>query len=145
MLFPTSGPLSFVTMVIFCPLPKSARKVAYMLVITDRFSKGTRVIPFRSFSAEVNADSFLEYWVCSYGIPVYLLIDNGPQFAAMLFAAISERLAINQLSTVIYHPQTDGRAERFNNNICSWLYHYNADHQGDEDAYVSPLTYAYHL
>ena len=54
-------------------------------MITDRFTKPTRVLPLRKITAYNVALAFVEHWVFSYGPPECVISDNGKQFAAKFF------------------------------------------------------------
>ena len=144
-LFPAAGPLEFVGMDLLGPFPKSKKGYLYILVITDRFSKMTRAIPMRSTTAASVAQAFLDNWVYPYGVPSYLVTDNGPQFASKFFEAVCTMLGVQHYLTTAYHPQTNGQSERFNRTILDRLRHYVADHQADWDEFVQPLVYAYNM
>jgi Integrase zinc binding domain len=59
-LFPASGPLDFVTINIFGPLPKTEHGNRFLLVISDRFSKLTRTVPLRTITALGVAKAFCD-------------------------------------------------------------------------------------
>ncbi|CAN8067637.1 unnamed protein product [Agarophyton chilense] len=144
-LFPAAKPLEFVAMDIVGPFPKSVTGHEYILVITDRFTKLCREVPLRPTTAPVVARTFLENWAYPYGIPNYLLTDNGPQFVSKFFEEICRALGTKHVTTTAYHPQANGQAERFNKTLVQRLRHYVADHQSNWHAYVQPLTYGYNL
>ena len=144
-LFPAAGPLEFVAMDLLGPLPKTKSGHVYVLVITDRFSKLTRAIPLGSTTASSVAKAFLEHWVYVYGVPNYLLTDNGPQFAAKFFDTVCGMLGVKHFFTTAYHPQTNGQAERFNKTILDRIRHYVVEHQADWDKFIQPLAYAYNM
>ena len=50
-----------------------------------------------------------------------MLSDRGPQFAAKVFRAMLNRLGVNSVLSMAYHPQTDGTAERVNQEIEAYL------------------------
>jgi transposase InsO family protein len=120
-LFPATEPLEYVAMDILGPLPKTEHGHRFLLVICDRFSKLTRTVPLRSTSALVVAKAFCEHWVLVYGLPRYLLTDNGTQFTAKFFLAVCHDLGISKVFTTAYHPQTNGKVERFNRTILNAL------------------------
>ena len=144
-LFPAAGPLEFVAMDLFGPLPKTAHGNKHILVITDRFTKMCRAIPLRTAQAPQVAQAFLDSWVYPYGVPDTLLTDNGPQFTAKFFESVCGLLGIRHVLTTAYHPQTNGQAERFNRTLGTRLRHYVTEHQRDWDEFVQPLTYAYNM
>ena len=55
-----------------------------MLVISDRFTKLTQVVPLKHITAYDVAVAFLEHWVFKYGAPATLLSDNRSQFVFAL-------------------------------------------------------------
>ena len=59
-----------------------------MLVISDRFTKLTQVVPLKRISAYDVAVAFVEHWVFKYGAPATLLSDNGSQFVALFFRRV---------------------------------------------------------
>ena len=144
-LFPAAGPLEFVAMDLFGPLPKTAHGNRHILVITDRYTKMCRAIPLRTAQAPQVAQAFLDSWVYPYGMPDTVLTDNGPQFTAKFFESVCGLLGIRHVLTTAYHPQTNGQAERFNRTLGIRLRHYVTEHQRDWDEFVQPLTYAYNM
>ncbi|KAL0192088.1 hypothetical protein M9458_010384, partial [Cirrhinus mrigala] len=73
------------------PLPKSVRGHEHILVIVD--------------------------YATLLGIPVEILTDQGTPFMSRLMADLCRLLRVKQLRTTVYHPQTDGLVERFNQTL----------------------------
>ncbi len=142
-LFPAAAPLEFVCMDLLGPLPRTARHNRFLLVLTDRFSKLTRTVPLTNTSTPTVAKAFCEHWVFAYGAPVYLLTDNGSQFASKFFLDVCSILGVKQLFTTTYHPQTNGQAERFNRTLLQALRNYIAEHQRNWDQFSSAITFGY--
>ena len=142
-LFTATKPFESVSIDILGPLPKSRRSKRFMLVITDRFSKLTAVVPLRNVNAYSTAVAFCEAWVLKYGPPKTLLSDNGKQFASRFFLSVCQLLGVMNAFTSAYHPQANGQVERYNRTILSMLRCYVEEHQNDWDRYASALTYAY--
>ena len=67
--FPATKPLVSFCIDILGQLTKSKRKYIFLLVITDRFTKLTRVVPLRKITACNVAVAFVEHWVFSYVPP----------------------------------------------------------------------------
>ena len=59
-----------------------------IMVISDRFTKLTQVLPLRSTETYDVAVAFVEHWVYKYGAPNRVVSDNGPQFVARLFQSV---------------------------------------------------------
>ena len=49
----------------------------------------------------------------SYGIPEQVVSDNGPQFTSDKFAEFMRQNRIKHIRSILYHPSTNGLAERF--------------------------------
>lgn len=96
------------------PLPKTMEGNRFMVVIKDRYNKITKEFPTTKTYAITVARIFLKLWVANYGIRFRLLTDNGPQFASKFFVAVCSTLWVNNSTVTEYHPQTNGKAERFN-------------------------------
>lgn len=144
-LFPAGEPLESVCIDILGPLIRTARGHEYLMVISDRFTKLTRMIPMRGISAPAVERAFVDSWVFTYGPPLDLLADNGRQFTSKFFQGVCDALNIHNSFTTTYHPQTNGQVECFNRSIASSLKAYVADHPRDWDLSTSSLTYAYNF
>lgn len=79
-LFPAPCSLGFVPIDIAIPFPKLSRGNQIVVVITYHYSKLTRSIPRANVTAAHVVLIFLNHLVISYGLPNYLLSDNGTQF-----------------------------------------------------------------
>ena len=142
-LFPATDPFTDVCLDLLGPLPETANGNEYLLVIVDRFTKLTRVVPIPNQDAETVVSAFLDTWVASYGPPDTLLTDNGPQLTSVHFRGVVGMLGIRHITSTTYHPQTQGQVERYNRTIVAQLRTYIEDHQDRWDELVSVLTVAY--
>lgn len=52
------------------------------------------------------------------GIPSEILTDQGTPFMSRLMADLCHVLKVKQLRTSVYHPQTDGLVDQFNQTLC---------------------------
>ena len=142
-LFPAQRPLEGLSSDILGPLTKTKKGHRFLLVITDRFTKLTQVIPLRRIDAYTIAVAFVEAWIFKYGPPKTLISDNGKQFAAKFFQAFCSLLGLSNIFTSTYHPQTNGQVERYNRTILAMLRNYVNEHQDDWNRYATAHTYAY--
>lgn len=56
-----------------------------------------------------------------YGIPNFVLTDNGPQFSAKFFAGFCVYLGVKHLTTTAYHRQANGQTDRYNITLVARL------------------------
>jgi len=127
-LFPATEPFADLAIYLLGPLPRTPEGYDYILVIRDRFSKVMRAVSLKDISALGVLLTFLDTWVAIYGIPDSVLLDNGPQFAAVLWQGVLKALGIDTNYATPYHPQTNGQVERFNKTLVKQLRHYVSDH-----------------
>ncbi|XP_058638128.1 uncharacterized protein LOC131544123 [Onychostoma macrolepis] len=114
------------------PLPKSARGHEHILVIVDYATRYPEAIPLRKANAKTIAQElFLLFsWV---GIPSEILTDQGTPFMSRLMADLCRLLRVKQVRTTVYHPQTDGLVERFNQTLKQMLWRVAAEDRRDWD------------
>ena len=143
--FPPEGPLEDIAVDLVGPFSPTAKGYKMILVISDRFTKLTQVVPLRTTGAYDVAVAFVEHWVYKYGAPDRVVSDNGPQFIARLFQSVCRLLGMKTVPSSAFHPQTNGQVERYNRSLLAMLRHYVGEHQDDWDRYASAVTYAYNM
>lgn len=90
---------------LFGPSPRSFSGNTSILVITDRYYKLARTIAQPSTTVPMAAKVFLSYWVLPYGIPDYLLANNGPQLVAKFSDIVWAELETTHMTTKRFNPQ----------------------------------------
>ncbi len=114
------------------PLPKSARGHEHILVIVDYATRYPEAVPLRKATAKSIAREL--FLLCSrVGIPAEILTDQGTPFMSRLIADLCTLLKVKQLRTSVYHPQTDGLVERFNQTLKQMLRRVVAEDKRDWD------------
>ncbi|KAI2655672.1 Transposon Tf2-9 polyprotein [Labeo rohita] len=102
-------------------LPAS-RNYTTILTVIDRFSKSCRLIPLTKLpSAFETAEVLMEQVFRFYGLPEDIVSDRGPQFTSRVWAAFCKHLNINVSLTSGYHPESNGQAERLNQELTRFL------------------------
>ena len=103
------------------PFPKAVGNKKYLLVGTDYFIKWVEAEPLANIRY-VDAKKFL--WkniVTRFGVPHFLISDNGLQFDSNSFRLYCSELGItNRYSTPAY-PQRNGQAEAANKVIVNGI------------------------
>ncbi|KAI2662301.1 Retrovirus-related Pol polyprotein from transposon 17.6 [Labeo rohita] len=117
------------------PLPKSARGHEHILVIVDYATRYPEAVPLRKATAKAIAQE-LFLLASRVGIPTEILTDQGTPFMSRLMADLCGLLRVKQLRTTVYHPQTDGLVERFNQTLKQMLRRVAAEDRRDWDLMI---------
>jgi len=95
------------------PLSTSHTGNSYILIIQDLLTKYSLAIPLKHSGAIDVADAFLNEFICTYGAPKALLIDQGTHFLNInLMKNIAKGFRITQYKTTAYRPQANGSIEQ---------------------------------
>jgi len=114
------------------PLPRSQHGNQMLLVLKDRFSKWTELVPLRSATAESLRKSFRECIIARYGVPKVVITDNGVQFASRNFKGFLAEMGISQQFTAIYTPQ-ENPTERANRTVKTMIAQFAGQDQRNWD------------
>ncbi|KAK3535972.1 hypothetical protein QTP70_022854 [Hemibagrus guttatus] len=92
-----------------------------VLVVVDRFSKGCKLMPLKGLpSAMQTAEALFLHMFRNFGLPEDIVSDWGSQFTSRVWGSLCARLGIGVSLSSGYHPQSNGQAERLNQEI-SWF------------------------
>uniref|UniRef100_A0A8C1YTF7 Gypsy retrotransposon integrase-like protein 1 n=1 Tax=Cyprinus carpio TaxID=7962 RepID=A0A8C1YTF7_CYPCA len=128
-------PFERIGMDIVGPLPKSARGHEHILVIVDYATRYPEAVPLRKATAKSIAQE-LFLLASRVGLPSEILTDQGTPFMSRLMADLCRLLRVKQLRTTVYHPQTDGLVERFNQTLKQILRRVAAEDKRDWDLMI---------
>jgi len=113
------------------PLPES-RGFNAILTIVDKFSKTPYFIPTRTeLTAEGAARLLLDNVIRLHGLPWKIYSDRGPQFLSRFMKELYRLLSMEGAPSTAYHPQTNGQAERMNQEVEQFLRLYVEYRQAD--------------
>ena len=123
------------------PYPRTSKGNAYVLVVTDTFSRWVEAFPIRSATA-TNLVKILEEEVFSrWGYPRRILSDNGTQFTGHTWAEASQRWDCELWTTPVYHPRANP-TERRNQEIKKGLrLRLEPSNQRTSDQYLPELLF----
>lgn len=102
------------------PLPKTLKGNQYLLTAMDLGTDWmiAQALPRRSGQSVIE---MLQYIIYTYGKPLRILTDNGEEFMSYGVQGILQRFGIRHDHTTPYHPQTNGRLEKFNDILTQML------------------------
>ena len=113
------------------PLIRYGRDYDRLLVVTDRATKMTHLIPSNAHeTAEDTAELLLNFVFKYHGLPRSIHSDRAPVLMSETWDQICRRLDIKLRATSAFHPQGNGQAERTNQTVKTLLRvarHYNKD------------------
>ncbi|XP_019155153.1 PREDICTED: uncharacterized protein LOC109152024 [Ipomoea nil] len=101
--------------------PKSSAGHAYILAATDYFSKWAEAVALKEVKKENVADFLRVHIVYRFGIPRYILTDNGKPFDNKLMDKICKLFDFKQRNSSAYYAAANGLAEAFNKTLCNLL------------------------
>ena len=89
-----------------------------VLTVVDRFSKMVHFIPMPKLpSAKGTAEAVLSHVFRIHGFPRDVVSDRGPQFISQFWKAFCSLLGATVSLSSGYHPQSNGQAERLNQEL----------------------------
>jgi transposase InsO family protein len=125
------------------PLPKTKKGRQYLLTAMDLGTDYPLAEPLASRSAE-SVINLNRHIVSTFGKPRAILTDNGEEFRSYAYENFLQRLGIEHLHTSPYHPQTNGRLEKFNDTLVQMLARLSApDTQDQWDEYLPDALLAH--
>jgi transposase InsO family protein len=93
------------------PLHETKSGNRYILVVIDHYSKWCEAKAVADHGAKTVAKFLEDDVICRYGVPKFVLIDNGGEWAAE-FDAMCKDYGIHHQHTARQWPQCNGMAER---------------------------------
>lgn len=124
------------------PCPRSTRGHRFILVVCDYFSKFMLSFPLRQATARAVTKIMEEHVFLLFGVPEFLLSDNGVQFKSKEFTKLLSDYKVKHRTTPLYHPEPNF-VERANRTIKTMISSYVQDNQKHWDSNLAKLTCAY--
>ncbi len=128
---------------LFGPMVDASRKSAYILCITDAFTKYAVVTSIHNKDAQTVAKAIFEQWFCKFGIPAQIHMDGGKEFVNKLLTELCELLNVQHTKTTPYHPQCNSQVEVFNKTVKKYLASYVDETTFNWDKFLPALMLAY--
>lgn len=138
-----SYPWQCISMDLMGPFPRSTQGNTFLLVVSDYFSKYVLLKPIRKATAK-SIISFVENEVfLIYGVPQFIVCDNGTQFAGNEFRALAKSYEVQKIYyNAKYHPQIN-QTERVNRVIGTAIRSYiKANNHKEWDKQIPKIAYA---
>lgn len=123
--FPPSQRFEHIHIDIVGPL-RLSNDYRYCVTIIDRTTNWPEAVPVRDITAETVARALYENWIVRFGCPLRISTDQGRQFESALFISLMKRFGIARIRTTAYHPQANGKIERWHRTMKTALMARNA-------------------
>jgi transposase InsO family protein len=114
----------------------------HLLVITDHFTKFSRVVPTRNESVKTTAKALYEF-MNLYGYPEKLHSDQGRNFESRIIQELCTMCGVVKSRTTPYHAQGNGACERMNQTLLKMLGTLSEDKKSRWEEYLNSIVYAY--
>ena len=102
-------------------IPSAPRENRYILTCIDHYSGWAECYPLKTKSNEAVWERLRNDYMPRHGFPNVLLTDQGSEFKGTSFREWLHENGVEHRRTSPYHPQSNGRIERFNRTLKSML------------------------
>ena len=102
------------------PLTES-KGYRHILTMIDRATRWPEAVPIHETDAPTVAEVFYNVWISRFGCPLRITTDQGRQFESKLFSALAQLMGSKRNRTTAYHPQSNGKIERWHRTMKSAL------------------------
>lgn len=98
------------------PFPRSPNRNVYLLVFVDYYTHWVELFPLRQATAESFVRIMTKDIFTRWGLPDFILSDQGSQFVSTLFEETCKQRNVSPKRMTAYHPQTN-MTERINHTL----------------------------
>ena len=136
-------PWSYISVDFIMKLPL-AQGYDSILVVVDRLTKMAHFIPTTEKTTVGGlAKLFKDNIWKLHGLPESIISDRGPQFTAEVMRELNIILGIDSKLSMVFHPQTDGKTERMNQELEQYLQMFIDHHQEQWPEWLGTAEFAY--
>lgn len=138
-----SRPFELVSMDVVGPLPRTRGGKRFLLTMVDHLTRYAEAFPLKEHTAEEVARCLVHDIVVRHGVPEKLLTDQGREFTSRLLKQTCRLLGVTKLQTTPYHPECNGKVERFHGTLLKILKRLAKEGGGDWDKWLPYALMAY--
>jgi hypothetical protein len=141
---PEALPFESIALDFITKLPESEGNDSILTITDHDCTKASVFIPCREeITAEETAGLYVKHVFTRYGLPLRIISDRDPRFAAKFTRELCRVLGISQNISTAYHPRTDGQSEATNKWLEQHLRFYVNHYQKDWVYYLPMAEFAH--
>ena len=140
-----SSPMEIVGIDTCGPFPVSATGNKYVCTIVDHFSGWPEAYAIPDKSANTIAQLLLNDFIPRHGCPRLVISDQGTEYCNALLNQVHKELGISRIRTSSYHPQSNGKTERFHRVMNEMIQKQISEEQTKWDEILQPCLGAYRM
>jgi transposase InsO family protein len=127
------------------PFQQSNHDNKYILTIVDHLSGWPEAFALKNKSAKSVAEVLLNEVIPRHGCPQTIISDRGTEFVNAVIGDLTRQLRVAHIRTSPYHPQSNGKTERFHRYMNDCLAKYSHREPRDWDLYIPTMLMAYRV
>ena len=140
-----SAPMEIVGIDTCGPFPMSEDGNKYVCTIVDHFSGWPEAWAIPDKSAATMAKLLLDKFIPRHGCPRTIISDQGTEYCNALLDIVNKELGISRIHTSSYHPQSNGKTERFHRVMNEMIQKQISENQTLWDQILQPCLGAYRM
>lgn len=137
-----SFPFAKIALDISGPYPRTLSGNQYIVTFIDMYSGWPEAFAVPNKKAETVVHLLIEEIFPRFGAPLQLLTDNGPENVNGIMKRALEELNVDHVTTSFYHPQSNGKIERFHRTMHDVLAKKIGDNDRSWDMYLNQMLAA---
>ena len=142
----TANPFPFkqVSVDLVTNLPPARGFDSILTIVDQGLTKGVYFLPTNKTASSAEIATLYHNAVYpNYGILDAVISDRGPQFVSTFTRDLYSKSGIEMKATTAYHPQSNGEAERVNQEIGTYLHMYCAEKPDDWSLFLADAQFAH--
>ena len=137
-------PFKQVSVDLITDLPPARGFDSIFTIVDQGLTKGAYFLPTNKTATSADIATLYHNAVYpNYGIPDAVISDRGPQFVSSFTWDLYSKSSIEMKATTAYRPQSNGEAERVNQEIGTYLRMYCAEKPDDWSLYLADAQFAH--
>ena len=124
------------------PYPKTHSRNQYIVTFIDMYSGWPEAFAVPNKKAETVVHLLIDEIFPRFGAPLQLLTDNGPENVNKIMKKTLEELNLHHVTTSFYHPQSNGKVERFHRTMHDILAKKIGHNEQSWDVYINQMLAA---